>query len=276
LRYPIWLWPNLLSLDAPAVAIAWQLLFARCFRVHVPAADTMLLGFSVWMIYVADHVIDAFKIQSKKSLAARHFFCQHHLPRVLPFFIAALCTTMWVGVSELDRTTVLAGLIMSAAIVFYFVAVHAAPKSWARYWPKELAVGLLFGVGTCLPVLAEMGGRSERMLLPLAMFTMLLSVNAVSIEYWERRLTEMWQPITRWIGRHLTAVALCVSSASLCLGVSSRMWPGPAALYFAGAAGGFSLVALGNTRLKLSSDALRVLADAALLAPAVILLLLMR
>jgi hypothetical protein len=31
----VWLWPNLLSLDAPVVALLWHILFARSFGVRV-------------------------------------------------------------------------------------------------------------------------------------------------------------------------------------------------------------------------------------------------
>src|ERR1700704_1719121 len=54
-----WLWPNLLSLDAPVVAVLWQILFARCFQVPVDALAALLLLLTVWLIYAADRILDA-------------------------------------------------------------------------------------------------------------------------------------------------------------------------------------------------------------------------
>ncbi len=57
----LWLWPNLLSLDAPIVAVLWQILFARCFQVPVDALAALLLLLTVWLIYAADRTLDAWK-----------------------------------------------------------------------------------------------------------------------------------------------------------------------------------------------------------------------
>ncbi len=56
-----WLWPNLLSLDAPVVAVLWQILFARCFQVPVDALAALLLLLTVWLIYAADRTLDAWR-----------------------------------------------------------------------------------------------------------------------------------------------------------------------------------------------------------------------
>ena len=57
----VWLWPNLLSLDAPVVALLWQILFARCFHARVELLPSILLVLAVWLIYAADRTIDAWR-----------------------------------------------------------------------------------------------------------------------------------------------------------------------------------------------------------------------
>ena len=42
------LWITVLSLDAPAVAVLWQLLFAHSFRVQLGWSVTVLLALVVW------------------------------------------------------------------------------------------------------------------------------------------------------------------------------------------------------------------------------------
>src|SRR5690242_16333745 len=57
----LWLWPNLLSLDAPLVAVLWQQLFARCFGLPGDAIPALLLVASVWLIYAADRAFDVWR-----------------------------------------------------------------------------------------------------------------------------------------------------------------------------------------------------------------------
>src|SRR5947208_1712495 len=56
---PWWLWPNLLALDAPAVAVTWQLFLAAKAPVAVPLAASVVLALVVWGVYLTDRAVDA-------------------------------------------------------------------------------------------------------------------------------------------------------------------------------------------------------------------------
>ena len=56
---PWWLWPNLLGLDAPAVAVVWQRFLADASGVAVPVAASAVLALVVWGIYLTDRRLDA-------------------------------------------------------------------------------------------------------------------------------------------------------------------------------------------------------------------------
>src|SRR5262245_62998456 len=86
-RTHFWLWPNLLSLDAPAVALLWQVFFVRCFHASVGAESAVLLGVAVWLIYAADRMLDAWRGAGK---SARHEFYRRHWRAVVPVWIALL------------------------------------------------------------------------------------------------------------------------------------------------------------------------------------------
>ena len=83
----VWLWPNLLSLDAPIVALLWQILFARCFHARVGFLPSLLLVLAVWLIYAADRTLDAW---SGSAAQPRHEFYRRHWRALLPFWILAL------------------------------------------------------------------------------------------------------------------------------------------------------------------------------------------
>src|ERR1035437_3449758 len=78
---PAWLWPNLLSLDAPVVAVLWQILFARCFQVPPDALAAILLLLTVWLIYAADRTLDAWKGECHSP---RHEFYRRRWRDLLP------------------------------------------------------------------------------------------------------------------------------------------------------------------------------------------------
>ena len=80
-RKPFWLYPNLLSLDAPLVAVAWLHVFAKTWRLgYHPWEAYVTLGLAVWAIYVADRLFDSSMTGSGTSgkLEARHHFHRTH------------------------------------------------------------------------------------------------------------------------------------------------------------------------------------------------------
>src|ERR1700686_3826665 len=107
-----WLWPNLLSLDAPVVAVLWQILFARCFQVPVDALAALLLLATVWLIYAADRTLDAWRGDCHSP---RHEFYQHHWRGLLPVWIAVLGFTALLAAERLPPGLFLHGLILLAA-----------------------------------------------------------------------------------------------------------------------------------------------------------------
>ena len=56
-----WAWLHLLSLDAPLVAVLWQLLFTKALRVHLPPVVTLVTALAIWLIYVADRILDSYQ-----------------------------------------------------------------------------------------------------------------------------------------------------------------------------------------------------------------------
>lgn len=111
-RIPWWLWLNVLSLDAPIVAVLWQMALARAHRVVLMPQVHQALFLAVWLIYMLDRVLDGFSVQKGAQLSARHDFYRRHrwlfLLVIIPFgtmTLLLLATTaipsgiLWRGVS---------------------------------------------------------------------------------------------------------------------------------------------------------------------------------
>ncbi len=212
----IWLWPNLLSLDAPLVALLWQILFLRCFHAASRPLPSVLLVSVVWLIYAADRALDAWR---GSGLRPRHEFYRRHWRALLPIWIAVLV---------------------------YFGVVHCSRLCW----PKEAAVAVIFGLGASLAAWTRVETSYD--VFTVILFACLCWINCAAISEWECGSG-------RW---PIGILAACVGLAAIA--VLHRQRP---ILGGAEAASAIAFVILDRERLKLSADALRVLADVALLSP---------
>lgn len=246
-----WLWPNLLSLDAPLVAVLWQVLFLRCLGASVHWLPALLLFMTVWLIYVADRLLDT---RNPTSATPRHAFYRRNFRIALTAWILMLAGTAALVLWGLTNLLLLRGAAMLGAVFIYLAMVHLLPAG--RIGWKEAAVAVLFALGTSLPAWGQI--RSAQDVLTVALYSMLCWLNCVAIEQWENAAGRPDLPVA--------AIAGVVAVASLVLLHRDRP-----ILAGAEAASLFALVLLDGLHHKLSRDALRVLADVALLTPLVFL-----
>ena len=239
----VWLWPNLLSLDAPFVALLWQILFARCFHARVDPLPSILLVLAVWLIYAADRTLDAW---TESSLLPRHQFYRRHWKTLLPLWILVLAAGSALAWMRLTPELFLSGLALGAAVVLYFALLHLGIFQKT----KEAAVAVLFALGATLSAWPNI--RSAVDVEAIVLFSCLCWINCVAIEHWEGE--------SKW---PIAAAAGFVALAAVILLVfSSRPILGGAV-----AASALAFVLLDRARQHFSRDAMRVLADVALLSP---------
>jgi len=228
------------------VALLWQLLFARCFRVPTGPAASLLLVLSVWLIYSADRMLDAWR---GAAPAPRHEFYRRHWRAVLPVWggllgLAACLSWFLLPPQLLDR-----GLWLLAGVALYFIAVHSAPIPSAGSW-KEPVVGVFFALGATLAAWSGLRGAAD--LLSVLLFSCLCWINCAAIEQWEG------SPRKFRVG----FAAACVGLAAVLLLPLRRPL-----LCGAELASALAFVFLDSRAFRIRPDLLRVLADAALLSP---------
>jgi hypothetical protein len=238
-----WLWPNLLSLDAPIVAVLWQILFARCFQVPVDPLAALLLLLTVWLIYSADRTLDAWKGDCHSP---RHEFYRRWWGPLFPLWMSVLGLTAWLAAEHLSTGLFLRGVILLAAVGVYFALVHCG----ILRGPKEAAVGVLFALGASLEAWSNV--KSPADVATILLFSGLCWMNCIAIQRWEGERLD-WSP---------SAAALVLACAAGVLLYAHRPILGGAELASAAA-----FLLLGHVHRKLSADAVRVLADVALLSP---------
>lgn len=273
---PLVLW-HLLSLDAPTVAALWTWFIAHANGAHLTAIPVAAMFLAVWVLYAADRLLDARALRREWSpdtvalspaLEARHLF--HHIHRAR--FLALACVAA-LGLAALlpllnhtaIRLFAAEGLILAA----WFFTLHAT--RFARYLPKELALGLFFSAAVFIPTVARMHGVSLHLLIPALLFALLCSLNCLFIYRWEfSPYTEPGHPATHFAARYAPIVAAVLAAACLALtlapGPLSR--PVPAAL----ALSALALLLLDRVRVRLTRTTLRAAADLALLTPLLVLI----
>lgn len=271
--YRAWIWLNILSLDAPVVALLWQALFSRSLHIHIRWPPIVALALSTWMIYAVDRLLDA-RLPSNGLLSLRHEFSRRHRTLMLTSVGFAVALLLWTCL-HLRPIVFQNGIWMLGAVTLYFAIVHFAPASIRRLWPKEIVVGVLFALGTCVATWSLAGhakpaGLRLTLITPTLLFAALCSLNCIAIEFWEWRRTEKVtaiHPLTAWVGARIHRTALTIAALALVFILLEPLRP----VFIAGMLSAATFVWLSARSDSLPVDTLRLLADAALLSPLLLL-----
>lgn len=253
-----WLWFNLFSLDAPLVAVLWQHWFSRGFHVAVSPAATVALALTVWIIYATDRLLDVTRSQPL-LLTDRHRFHRKHA-RSLSVAVLLGLFALVITCALLRPILLREGMLLSAVVAIYFLSVHALPHTLAGICCKEVAVGVLFAIGTALAPWS----KSEQPLLfliPVMLFAVLCCLNCAAIEVWEGRTAT--HAATTWLAANTRPVSVLIAITALVLLVFA---PGHH-VYAALCVSALGFLWLDVESERLPPDLLRVLADVPLLSP---------
>lgn len=136
---------NLLSIDIAIGAIACGMYFAWVLQVHVRPYAVASLGITVWIIYTADHLLDAWKVKGRAS-TERHRFHQDHF-RVLTALVITAGVIDFILIFFIKRPVLYAGLYMIALVIVYLLFHNKLT------FLKEVFVAVVYCVGVLLPSL---------------------------------------------------------------------------------------------------------------------------
>ena len=274
-RRPLWIWPNLLSLDAPLVALAWFWIFKQVWlvRYHQPSLP-LFLALTVWCIYVADRLMDSRRLRKEGgSVPLRHRF---HRQFRKPMKLALLAGCLGVVLLAFSQSRGLLGYgwpVLLLVVAYLVVSYQDAGQGVS--WFKNILAGLAFAYGTTVGV----HFRRELSVLDLAMspevivFAGLCMINMFAIDHWEspeggredaegeeRREVEKGVLL-------LLLLALVGTCYWLAIRASDYTLQTHKAFYLSAMVGAGCLAFLVLLRHLFSERALRVLVDVAMLVP---------
>jgi hypothetical protein len=185
-----WQWLTVLSLDAPAVTLAWQWLLARCARVELAWPHAFVLGASVWLAYAADRWIEGWRLHPERAGTQRHtFYVRQRWPMAVVWLVV-FTADVAVALLRLSRRDLEAGLVLLAAVLAYLFSHQLVHRHHNWRVPKEICVAALLGAGTALFIVTQPGADLLRLTGPLGQFTLLCFTNCVLISVWEQEVDQ--------------------------------------------------------------------------------------
>ena len=268
-----WQWATVLSLDAPAVALSWQALFARSAGVMLHGVHAVVLGGGVWMIYAADRWLEGWRLTAEQLQTQRHHFYHRWRWPVFAVWLAVLVTVFAVACRQLDRREWLAGVLLLAPVLVYLFSHQWLHRDYPWRVPKEVCVAVLFTAGCSFFTLVHTPVAGAFLAVPLGLFTLLCFANCTLIAAWEREVDARhgqtsWAlqfPRGRVLSRWQTWLIACVA------GLAATTGPALRAPNTCAAASGLLLGLLDLAEPALGRELARALVDMTLLTPLAIL-----
>lgn len=137
---------SILSLDVVAGAVVCALFFIKVLDTTATYA-LVPLALTVWIIYTADHLLDARRIGHVAS-SPRHLFHQVHFRQLR---IAILCASVLdlLSLWFVSRAVVMGGMVLAFLVLLLMLLQRAFP------WLREIIVSVLYTCGVLLPSIAQ-------------------------------------------------------------------------------------------------------------------------
>ncbi|HEX4039993.1 MAG TPA: hypothetical protein VHX37_18210 [Acidobacteriaceae bacterium] len=271
---------HLLSLDAPTVAVLWAWTVAREVGAPIAWSTLAVLGIGTWLIYVGDRLLDGLPGAPRTDLRERHRFHARHRQALLIAGGVALVPLLWLIVARMPGAARREDVWVFAIAMVYAAAVHL-PFLRIRF-PRELVVAVVFASACAVPAWSVAGYAHDDLAVLVVLFAALCWLNCSAIHAWERESGSgnARPALSRWPLVSLLAMVIALASGVFVLLALHN--PGElrlAAVLFASSMLFFALDRDFRRSLKRgpadgipSPLAMRVLADAVLLTPLLLLI----
>ena len=182
---------NVLSLDAPLVALAWQDLVAYQLDTSLLPSQRIALGLTTWLVYAGDRLLDARPELDGQSRLPRHRFAGRNRRKLLALWgIGAVGNLLLIPVA-MSSAAWPAAIALGIALIIYFLACERFPRIARRLIPRESVVSLFFVTAAFFfPLMnnwPDSWGAGSSVILSAATLYGLAFANCFAIACWERR-----------------------------------------------------------------------------------------
>ncbi len=174
---------RILSIDVAAGACVCSLFIAHSLSVKLPLSCVLALGVCVWLIYTADHLLDAQKVKHKAH-SSRHYFHQKYYKNItIIFIVLAFCSMSLLFF--LPKIVLTWGLVLMGFVIIYFLLVILLKPT--IIFQKEVMAALLYAVGVFLaPVSLANQPITLVLIVIFAQFVLLALINLLMFSLFEK------------------------------------------------------------------------------------------
>ena len=145
---------QILSLDVVLGAGVSTVFVAKFLVAPIPYSSLLALCVCVWLIYTADHLLDAYALGRSVAHTARH---RYHQTRFKTIALAwGAVALLGIGILfYLPGKLILYGSALAALVLLYAVLLkYTTLRTW---FPKEFATALFYTTGVFLPAITTHG-----------------------------------------------------------------------------------------------------------------------
>lgn len=253
-------------------------MLAREVGAAVPWSTLAVLGIGTWLIYVGDRLLDGLPGAPRIELRERHHFHARHRRSLLTAAAVALGVLVWLVVACMPADARREDAWIFAVVAIYAAAVHQ-PFFRMRF-PREMVVAVVFACACGVPAWSRASYAHRDLLVLLTLFAALCWLNCSAIHVWERAGENTTAGHAR--GPFLSLLASGIALASAIFVLLAQRNPGELRVAVVLFASSMLFLALDHDfRRSLerrqpdtapSALAMRVLADAILLTPILLLI----
>ncbi|MEQ8360339.1 MAG: hypothetical protein RH860_12685 [Cytophagales bacterium] len=139
---------NALSIDIAIGAVACSKLLYIILDINSIWHYDLVLGLSVWLIYTADHLVDA-KLIKKEAVSFRHRLHQKHFKIISLFALLAILINAAFTLIYFPLEIIIAGLSLMIFVIVHQILNHFS-KDYFFLFGKEIRVALGYSLGLAL------------------------------------------------------------------------------------------------------------------------------
>lgn len=260
---------NILSVDVALGAVCCAAWFADYVGAQPRSYALICLGLTVWLIYTADHLLDAIQVQGEAS-TPRHKFHQTYFKIVLSAWVVTGCI-VFILLFFIRAQVLHAGIFLIGIVAFYLLL-----NRWLIYL-KEIAAAVIYCGGVLLPALVlntSVITMSDRLVIVVFFLTAFINVIMFAWFDYDSDVRDGYNSFAIKFGKNFTRVLLIglfvlqlVFLVALCVFQNSTP-----AILFALMNGILFMLFLKPATFK-RGEYYRLLGDAIFLIPAAFLLL---
>lgn len=169
-----------LSIDVALGALSSGALAVYATGAHMRPAWWGILPAAVWVIYTADHLVDASRLGRNAAMPRHRFHVRFwSLLGGVTGILALL--TFCIALAALSQKIIIGGIILGLLSCMHLSVAYKV----RRYFPKEISVSLLFALGVWFGPMSVSGSWSGWILLNFLLFAVASCLNLLMIALYE-------------------------------------------------------------------------------------------